>query len=193
MKRGIPVVISAPSGAGKSTLCRELLQRDRRLRNSISWTTRSPRPGERDGKDYHFVTHREFRSAMHKGVFLEWARVHGCYYGTPKPELKNVLEKGYDVLLIIDVQGASAVKRLYPEALTIFVAAPTWDELVERLRRRGVNAKDLRVRLANARKELQQIPSFDHAVINDHLEETADKILEIIRRCRRERIAIPSK
>lgn len=192
MKRGIPIVISAPSGAGKSTIGQALLKRDRRLRISVSCTTRQPRPGEQDGRDYYFMSRAGFQERVHKKGFVEWARVHGRLYGTPRAELDKILQKGFDVLLVIDTQGAAALRKLYPKTLSIFVTAPTWRELVGRLKGRGVSKKDLEIRLRNARRELQEIPKYDHAAINDDLPRAVGEILGIIRRERRQRNKIPA-
>ena len=180
-------MISAPSGAGKSTIGKELLSRDRDLRCSISCTTRAPRPGERDGRDYHFSNKARFQKGVRDGQFIEWARVHNHFYGTPRSGVERVLESGKDALLVIDTQGAASLRRLYPETLSIFVTAPTWTELVNRLKKRGISKNDLAVRLKSARRELQEIRFYDHAVINDRLDHAVGQIVKIIRAERRRR------
>src|SRR5579863_6841060 len=137
-RRGLLVVISAGSGAGKSTLCRLLLKRRKNLVFSISATTRMPRPGEKEGRDYFFVTEAAFKAMRARGELAEWARVHGQdYYGTPRAYLEKMRARGKDVLLDIDVQGALQVKKRFPEAILIFITTPTFAELERRLRFRS--------------------------------------------------------
>jgi len=147
-----------------------------------SWTTRAPRPGDGTGKSYRFVTRTEFEAHREAGGFLESAVVHGELYGTPADEVEALLQEGLDVLLEIDVQGARQVRARRPEALTIFVRPPSWEELVARLERRGTeDAEGLKRRLETARRELEEAPGFDHQVVNDDLERAVgevDRILE---------------
>jgi len=187
MKRGVPVVISAPSGGGKSTICQRLLLIDPCLKTSISCTTRAPRPGEKNHVHYHFLSPKEFRSRIKRGFFVEWANVHGNFYGTPRTEFEKLMREGFDVLLAIDTQGARSLRKLYPQTLSVFIAAPNWSEWMKRLKSRGISARDLRIRVKNAREELQQIPEYDHAIINDQLDDTVNKILSILRQSRGQR------
>lgn len=187
--KGIVFVISAPSGAGKTTLIREILRRISGLSYSISYTTRPPRPGEVDGKDYHFVTEEEFMEMAREGKFVEWARVHGALYGTPKENLYP--GPGTDVLLDIDPQGAKQVKELRPDAVLIFIVPPSMDELERRLRERKKDSEeDIRRRLSNARKELDQVGLYDYIVVNDELENALQYLSSIIlaERCKTERV-----
>jgi guanylate kinase len=170
-KRGLLIVISAGSGAGKSTLCRLLLKRRKNLIFSISATTRMPRPGEKDGKDYFFVSEAAFKAMRRRHELAEWATVHGQHsYGTPRPYLDRMCALGKDVLLDIDVQGALQVKRRYPEAVLIFITTPTFADLERRLRARSSETQaQIRQRLADARHELTYLPYYDYNVVNDRL------------------------
>ena len=170
-RRGLLIVVSAGSGAGKSTLCRLLLKRRKNLIFSISATTRLPRPGEKEGKDYFFVSEAAFKAMRKRRELAEWARVHGQhFYGTPRASLDRMRAQGKDVLLDIDVQGALQVKRHYPEAVLIFITTPTFADLERRLRTRSseTNAQ-IRRRLADARHELTYLPNYDYNVVNDRL------------------------
>ncbi len=187
--RGIVFVISAPSGAGKTTLIREILKRISGLSYSISYTTRPPRPGEVNGRDYHFVTEEEFLRMMREGKFVEWARVHGFLYGTPKENLYP--KPGTDVLLDIDPQGAKQVKEIRPDAVLIFIVPPSIDELERRLRERKEDSEEeIRKRLSNARKELDQVGLYDYIVVNDELDKALQYLSSIIlaERCRTRRV-----
>ena len=170
-RRGLLVVISAGSGAGKSTLCRQLLKRRKTLAFSISATTRMPRPGEKDGRDYFFVTEAAFKAMRGRGDLMEWAKVHSLdYYGTPRTYVQKMRAAGKDVLLDIDVQGALQVKRRFPEAILIFVTTPTFEELERRLRSRSSeNEVQIRQRLADARHELKYLGLYDYNVVNDRI------------------------
>jgi len=170
-RRGLLVVVSAGSGAGKSTLCRLLLRRRRNLAFSISATTRLPRPGEKEGRDYFFVTEAAFQAMRRRHELAEWARVHGQhYYGTPRSTLERMRSAGKDVLLDIDVQGALQVKRQYPEAVLIFITTPTFADLERRLRARSSETDaQIRHRLADARHELKFLPNYGYNVVNDRI------------------------
>jgi guanylate kinase len=181
MRKGLLVVISAPSGAGKSTLCRRLLRRRKNLVFSVSATTRHPRPGERDGKDYFFVSEAAFRAMRKRGDLVEWARVNDQYYGTTKGFLEQMRARGKDVLLDVDVQGALAVKKRFPDALLIFISAPRFSDLERRLRHRSSeNEREIRVRLATARKELRLAHRYDYQVINARIPKALKRLEEIL-------------
>ncbi|OGR89919.1 MAG: guanylate kinase [Elusimicrobia bacterium RIFCSPLOWO2_01_FULL_59_12] len=170
MRKGLLVVVSAASGAGKSTLCRLLLQRRKNLKFSVSATTRLPRPGEKDGREYFFLSDAAFRAMRARGDLVEWARVHDHLYGTPKAFLSLMRARGKDVLLDLDVQGALAVKRRYPEAVLIFVRTPRFADLKKRLRSRlSETETQIRRRLKTARKELRLARRYDYQVINDRV------------------------
>jgi guanylate kinase len=168
--RGSIIVISAPSGSGKTTLVKRLLAAMPSLNFSVSCTTRSPRRGEKDGRDYHFVSRREFRRMIKAGEFVEWAEVVGHFYGTAKRQLRAAQDAGKDILLDIDVQGHRQVRRKLPEAVSIFILPPSYPELERRLRRRRSDAPEvIKRRLANARREIQYWKEYDYLVVNDKL------------------------
>lgn len=180
--KGLPVIISAPSGSGKSTIAARLIQEIPGAVLSVSCTTRPPRPGETDGEHYYFFKTDEFKRQIKSGGFLEWAEVHGHYYGTPLARLKEQLEKGKDVIMTIDVQGALAVKRLFPKGVYIFLIPPSWEALKERLASRDADdAKSIKIRLANARKELSYLSHYDYLVINDDLGRAVSDVGAILR------------
>ncbi|MDI3530696.1 MAG: guanylate kinase [Candidatus Atribacteria bacterium] len=184
---GILFVISGPSGVGKSTVRKEVMKRCSGLRYSISCTTRPPREGEINGVDYLFVDLSTFEAMKRQGEFLEWARVHGNYYGTPRKPIEEWLKKGEDVILEIDVQGAKQVKKNFKGGVFIFIAPPSLKALEERLKKRNTDREDeILLRMTNARIEMQCISDYDYLVVNDQLEEAVNKLLSIIiaERCR---------
>ncbi len=160
-------VVAAPSGAGKSSLVNALLQMDSHLVVSISHTTRQPRGQEQDGREYLFIDEPEFRQKVAAGEFFEWAEVHGNLYGTSRAEVEQLIAGGQDVVLEIDWQGALQIKKLFPNAILIFILPPSWDELAQRLTRRGEDHPDvIAQRLTNARIEVAQARHFDFVIIN---------------------------
>jgi len=160
-------VVAAPSGAGKSSLVKSLLELDSHLVVSISHTTRKPRGQEQDGREYHFVSEPEFRKMIADGEFVEWAEVHGNLYGTSRGAIEDRITHGHDVLLEIDWQGALQIKRLFPNAVLIFLLPPSWDELLLRLQRRGEDDPEVIARrMGEARKEVAQASHFDFVIIN---------------------------
>jgi guanylate kinase len=182
---GILYIISAPSGSGKTTLVNELRQYVSNLEFSISYTTRSPRGSEQDGREYHFITHEEFEARISRDEFLEYALVFGNYYGTTKFVLEHARERGNDVLLDIDVQGERQVKQKMPDAVSIFVLPPSRTELESRLRKRSlsenVHAEEvIRRRLDTARREIENYPNYDYILINDRLEQSVDRLQAIV-------------
>jgi guanylate kinase len=187
MKKGRLFVITAPSGAGKSSLINALLKDDPSLKLSISYTTRAPRPGEQSGREYHFVDEREFLAMRSRGEFLESAEVHGYRYGTAKRVIAEALERGRDLLLEIDWQGARQVRELHPDCVGIFILPPSLEELERRLRSRGQDAESvIQRRLANAREELTHIDEFKYRIINKDFEAAKGELSEIIRKERAE-------
>jgi len=186
---GLLFVITGPSGVGKTTIIDRLLKEEEDLAYSVSHTTREKRAGERHGRDYYFVDEEEFCRLKGEGEFLEWARVYGEYYGTSRSEVNRKLEKGQDVLMDIDIQGAQGIMASEIEAAFIFVGPPSKEELLKRLQRRGSEGdeqKDLRLSLAQ--QELSQVGEFDYLVINDRLEEAVGGLRAIVRA---ERLRLP--
>jgi guanylate kinase len=177
-----PLVLSAPSGAGKTTIARRLRDRRGDVVFSVSATTRTPRPGERDGVDYHFVADDEFRRMIGAGELIEWARVHGCFYGTPLANVRKAAERGEYLLLDIDVQGARQIRAAVPEAVHVFILPPSGEALVQRLVGRGSeDHARVRRRLRNALEEIATAAEFDHVVVNDDLDAAVrdvDAVLE---------------
>jgi guanylate kinase len=160
-------VVAAPSGAGKSSLVKSLLELDSHLVVSISHTTRQPRGQEQDGREYHFIDAKRFRKMAEAGEFFEWAEVHGNLYGTSRAEVQSRVAGGQDVVLEIDWQGALQIKRLFPNAVLIFILPPSYEELAQRLDRRGEDPPEvIRQRLVNARHEVAQARHFDFVIIN---------------------------
>lgn len=159
--------VAAPSGAGKSSLVKALLELDSHLAVSVSHTTRAPRGQEQDGREYWFVDESAFRAMVERGEFFEWAQVHGNLYGTSRRAIEARLHRGEDVVLEIDWQGALQIKQLFPHAVLIFILPPSWDELRQRLMRRGEDKPEVIARrMANAREEVAQARHFDFVIIN---------------------------
>jgi guanylate kinase len=160
-------VVAAPSGAGKSSLVKALLELDSHLVVSISHTTRKPRGQEQQGREYHFISDKEFRAMIERGDFFEWAEVHGHLYGTSKAAIESRVSGGEDVVLEIDWQGALQIKRIFPNAILIFILPPSFEELLQRLERRGEDQPEaIERRMENARKEVAQARHFDFVIIN---------------------------
>ncbi len=182
MFKGMIFVISAPSGGGKTTLCKRMLKILPKLVYSLSFTTRPPRSGEKDGKDYFFISKEEFTMKIKEKKLAEWAIVHGSYYGTPKDFLENSLKKGYNIILDIDVQGGIKIKKRYPlNTKLVFVIPPSLKVLEKRLRaRRKDSAETIKRRLENAKKELREIRRYDCLIINDDLEKATEQLKAII-------------
>jgi guanylate kinase len=164
-------VVAAPSGAGKSSLVKALLELDSRLAVSISHTTRAPRGQEQDGREYLFIDEAAFRAKIARGEFFEWAQVHGNLYGTSRTAIQDRLQQGHDVVLEIDWQGALQIKRRFAHAVLIFILPPSWDELRQRLLRRGEDGPEtIERRMRNAREEVAQARHFDFVIINSLFE-----------------------
>jgi guanylate kinase len=164
-------VVAAPSGAGKSSLVKALMELDARVQPSVSHTTRAPRGQEKHGREYFFVSEQEFDSMVSHGAFLEWANVHGRRYGTSRKAIEDRIHQGADVVLEIDYQGALQIKKIFENAVLIFILPPSWDELRSRLERRGEDAPDvIEVRLKNAAEEMAQAKEFDYVIINELFE-----------------------
>jgi guanylate kinase len=177
------VVIAGPAGVGKGTLVRRILDRESDFTLSISATTRDPRPGEVDGVDYHFVSEQKFKDLIQDDELLEHAQVHGRhYYGTPRTELARAEANDKHLLLEIDLQGARQVKRLEPEAMSIFINPPSWDELESRLRKRATETEEqIQTRLMTARTELASAGEFDYQVVNQDLDLAVSEVVSLVR------------
>lgn len=192
-RRGTLLVVSAPSGAGKTTLCREVRSVVPDLAYSVSYTTRAPRPGEMEGVDFLFVSEAVFREMMARNEFAEWAVVHGNLYGTSARTLEQALGAGRDILLDIDTQGARQLRSRYPEAVLIFVVAPSIKELDQRLRERRSDApQDISRRLARAREEIASWREYDYLIVNRDLKEAVEQLAHIIHaeRARTDRLSL---
>lgn len=180
--KGQLFILSAPSGAGKTTILKKVMTQVPGLAFSVSHTTRSPRSGEENGVDYHFVSVEEFQAMCDQGLFLEWAEVHGNFYGTSRPAIIKQLEQGQDIILDIDVQGAAIISRdATVPAVSVFIAPPTLLELEKRLRGRGTDSDEtIELRLSNAVREMESAPDYNYLVINDSLEEAVATLQAVI-------------
>lgn len=191
-EKGLLIVISGPSGAGKDTIVNEVVKRKNiNAWISISMTSRSPRGQEENGKEYFFVTREEFEENISKNNFLEYAEYNGNYYGTPKHKIEEYLNKGIDVILIIEIQGALQIKELIPEALFIFIMPPSMEELKKRLIARGTDSPDKIIsRFKTAYQEINEVTKYNYVVVNDDLENAVDKVSAILlsEKCRVDRI-----
>jgi guanylate kinase len=182
---GCLFVLAAPSGGGKTSLVRALLEREGGIRLSVSYTTRQPRPGERDGVDYHFVDEARFMALKAAGEFLEHAHVHGNWYATSAVWLRQEVQQGHDMLLEIDWQGARQVRKLMPEAVHIFILPPSLASLKERLEKRGQDAPEVIVRrLEAAREEMRHCGEFDYVIMNQDFARAVDDLSVIVRAAR---------
>ena len=183
--KGNVFIICAPSGAGKTSLVAELLRRDRSARLSVSHTTRAPRPGEQDGRDYHFVARPAFEAMIERGEFLESAEVHGNLYGTSQAWIDEQLARDVDIVLEIDWQGAQQVRRLIPEAIGIFILPPSPETLRRRLIDRGQDSKAvIERRLQAARGEIAHLSEFDYVMINNNFDDAVEDLVSIVRATR---------
>jgi len=190
-KKGMLIVISGPSGCGKDTVVKELMKNNNNLWLSISCTSRQPREKEINGKDYFFLTKEEFEAKIKTNDLLEYAEYAGNYYGTPKSEIKEKLDAGIDVVLIIEIQGALKIKELLPETLFIFILPPSMKELKNRLLGRNTESKEKAIeRFKTAYKEINEVTKYNYVIVNDVIETAANKINSIItaEKCRVDRI-----
>jgi len=175
-------IVCAPSGAGKTTLVDALLKADSGIRLSVSYTTRKPRAGEVDGREYHFVSQEKFQEMAAAGAFLESALVHGNYYGTSQPWINDQRAAGADILLEIDWQGAAQVRKMMPDAIGIFILPPSFEALVSRLNTRAQDPPDVIARrIAGARAEISHVSEFKYVIINDKFDEAVRDLVSIVR------------
>lgn len=187
MTKGLLVILSGPSGVGKGTVCRALITKMPQLKLSVSATTRMPRPGETEGREYYFLTDESFERMQAEGAFLEWANVHGHRYGTMKSKVAEMLMAGFDLLLEIDIQGAEQVCRQCPDAVSVFMAPPSMEVLKRRITGRGTeDAERIRLRLEAACREMEAYHTYDYVVVNNKVEVAAALLAAIIKaeKCR---------
>ena len=181
LRRGILFVVSSPSGGGKGTLIKRVLSTVSNLAYSVSYTTRPPRSGEVNGREYFFVTTDQFQAMIAAEEFLEWAHVHGKLYGTSRQQVSHEISQGRDIILEVDVQGAASVRRLLPEAVTIFILPPSLETLRKRLEARGTDSEEeLELRLRNAPDELRNYKAFDFVIINESVERATGQLRSVI-------------
>ena len=181
MRKGHLFIISAPSGTGKSTVVGELLKKYPDFYYSVSYTTRKPREEEKDGVDYRFIDQEAFEKLIQEDFFAEWAKVHSALYGTPKKEISNALEAGRSVIFDIDVQGGMNLKKHFPEAVTIFLTPPSFEELEKRLEGRKTDSpQSITKRLADSKKEMAYKDKYDYSVINDEVPRAVLELSRII-------------
>lgn len=178
--QGLLIVISAPSGAGKTTICKRLLGEFSDLYFSVSCTTRPPRKGEKDGRDYHFISVEEFKNRTGKGEFVEWEEIYGHFYGTLKKEIEDRTGKGHDVILDIDIKGAGNVKSIYPQGVFVFIMPPSVETLKERLKKRGSETDDvMKMRFDRVMEEIRENERYDYVIFNDILNNSVDVMRSI--------------
>ena len=181
-KCGIVFVLSAPSGAGKTSLSKRIIAAMPDVVQVVTCTTRSPRPGEQDGREYHFLSRLTFEQRVAAGDFLEWAQIHGQLYGTLRQSVETATAAGHDVLLVIDVQGAAQHRAAGMDAVYVFVLPPSWEVLTERLQARGSESASIQAqRLGVARQEVAHYTAYDYVVINDQLDDAVETLQAIIR------------
>ena len=190
-KQGQLIVVSGPSGAGKDTIVGKVIEHNKKVWLSVSATSRKMRAGEKEGVNYFFLEKEDFEKKIEEGYFLEYAEYAGNYYGTPKEKIIEKLDNGYDVILVIEIQGAMKIKELVPEALFIFIMPPSEKELLKRLKNRKTEEKEKIVERFNiAYKEINEVTKYNYVVVNDELDEAVDKVESIIKaeKCRVDRI-----
>ena len=176
------ILISAPSGSGKTTLCKALQNEIPQINWSISYTTRKIRKMEKNGDDYHFISELEFKNLVNQSFFAEWEKVHGCYYGTSKKSIDKIIHNNEMLLLEMDVKGALAIKKLYPnKTFSIFISPPSIEHLRKRLQKRGTDSKyRINIRLQRFKEEMKYVSKFDLNLLNDHLEKAKKQLIDTI-------------
>ena len=183
MQRGILFVLSGPSGVGKGTVLEGLMDDYNNINYSISVTTRTPREGEINGDDYFFVSKEKFDEMKEKNQFLETAKVHGNFYGTPRHYVEECLKKGEDIILEIDIQGAKQIKKEFDDAVYIFLLPPNYEELKTRLEKRDSETiESLKRRLKNASEEISEVKNYDYSIVNDKVEDTVEEVKRVIKK-----------
>ena len=176
------IIITGPSGVGKGTVIKQILDINKNIWLSISATTREPREGEKEGLNYFFLSKEKFKQMIDKNLFLEWAQFAGNYYGTPLSSVKKKINEGFSVLLEIEVEGAKQIREKFPDSLSIFLLPPNKSELERRIRKRGTeNEESINKRLSRANYEISATNEFDFAITNDYVDETAKKIIKLIK------------
>lgn len=191
LQKGLLVVISGPSGAGKGTICKALVERNKTVKLSVSCTTRKPRSNEKDGINYYFLAEEKFKDMVKNDEFLEYANVYGNFYGTPRYRIEELLNKGIDVILEIDIQGALKVNEKFSEGVFIFILPPSMNELKARIKKRGSETEESLIRRFNsAFKEINYVSRYKYVVTNDKVEDAVKKVESIItaEKCRVDRI-----
>ena len=190
-ERGLFIVISAPSGAGKTSICRKLLEKWPNLKFSVSYTTRAPRPDEKDGESYHFISEAVFREKIAQNEFVEWVENYGNLYGTSRITMEFFLAKGCDLLIDVEPRGAKSLKKNFPGGIFVYILPPSWEELEKRLVMRGFEREEaLRERLQKAQKECREVCWYDYVIFNDRLSEAVDQLgaVYVAEKARRERL-----
>jgi guanylate kinase len=189
--KGLVIVISAPSGAGKSSICRRFLESCPEIEFSVSFTSRTPRPGEVNGKDYHFISREDFQMRIEQGEFVEWVENYGNFYGTSGKAMNEILGRGKDLLLDIEPRGAKEIKKNFADGVFVFVLPPSLDELLHRLEKRGHESREaIKRRFAQAESELKEVLWYDYVLFNEVLETAAGQLIAIYRaeKCRTNRL-----
>jgi len=186
---GLLLIVSAPSGTGKTSICRKILKMFPDVRFSVSWTTRPPRSGEEEGRDYHFVSKEEFRKRIERGEFVEWVENYGQLYGTAKESLSGLLGRGCDLILDIEPRGAKAIREQYPKGVFIFILPPSLSELKSRLLTRGENTAAAERRIRSSLDEIREALWYDYVIFNESLDEAVDhfRAIYMAEKSRRER------
>ena len=190
--KGLFIIVSAPSGTGKTSILREVLKKCPNMIFSVSYTTRSPRPGEREGKDYYFISEEAFRERITQGEFAEWEENFGYLYGTSTKTMKEFFEKGFDLMLDIEPRGAGTLKKNYPGGIFVFILPPSINELRRRLDKRGSDDEQMmEKRLSRALNEIREADFYDYVIFNDRLESAIEQLMSIYiaEKSRRERVA----
>ena len=181
-KKGLPIIISAPSGTGKTTTCKRLIERLPNLKIATSHTTRKIRKGESEGIDYYFVSQEEFEAKREKNDFLEWAQVHTEYYGTSFESIEKHRQKGFDILLELDVQGVGSLRKMDFEGIYILILPPSIEEMTKRLKKRGTETEEsIERRIKTGKEEIKSYKNYDYVITNFEVEETVESILAIVR------------